>query len=83
MLLSSRVKDLIWALLRGKLHLLYANNKDADQPAHPRSLINAFIIRFLERTIAKPASCNVSRFWLVYVAGQATLFLKDLFFQII
>ena len=26
----------------------FANNKGADQPAHPRSLISAFVIRFLE-----------------------------------
>ena len=25
----------------------YANNKGADQPAHPRSLISAFIVRCL------------------------------------
>ena len=26
----------------------YANNKGADQPAHPRSLISAFIVRCLD-----------------------------------
>ena len=26
----------------------FANSKGADQPAHPRSLISAFVIRFLE-----------------------------------
>ena len=25
----------------------FANNTDADQPAHPRRLISAFVIRFL------------------------------------
>ena len=25
----------------------YANNRGADQPAHPRSLINAFVVRYL------------------------------------
>ena len=29
----------------------FANNTGADQPAHPRSLISAFVIRFLERII--------------------------------
>ena len=33
----------------------FANNKGADQPAHPRSLISAFVIRVLERTISKLA----------------------------
>ena len=28
--------------------LLHANNKGADMPVHPRSLISAFIIRYLE-----------------------------------
>ena len=28
--------------------LPYANNKGADQPAHPRSLISAFVIRCLD-----------------------------------
>ena len=27
----------------------YANNKGADQPAHPRSLIGAFVVRCLDR----------------------------------
>ena len=27
------------------------NNKGADQPAHPRSLISAFVIRFLKSTV--------------------------------
>ena len=29
----------------------YANNKGADQPAHPRSLISAFVIRCLDSII--------------------------------
>ena len=31
----------------------FANNTRADQPAHPRSLISAFVIRFLESNIGK------------------------------
>ena len=31
-----------------------ANNKGADQPVHPRRLISAFVIRFLESIISKP-----------------------------
>ena len=26
----------------------YANNKGADQPVHPRSLISAFVVRWLD-----------------------------------
>ena len=29
----------------------YANNKGADQPAHSRSLISAFVVRCLDSTI--------------------------------
>ena len=34
----------------------FANNTGADQPAHPRSLISAFVIRLLERIICKLAA---------------------------
>ena len=30
---------------------VFANHKGTDQPAHPRSLISAFVIRFLESTM--------------------------------
>ena len=30
-----------------------ANNKGADQPAHPHSLISAFIIRFLKSNVTR------------------------------
>ena len=33
-----------------------ANNKGADQPADPRSLISAFVIRLLESMISKLAT---------------------------
>ena len=32
--------------------MLYANNKCADQPAHPRSLISAFVVRCLDSIIS-------------------------------
>ena len=31
----------------------FANNKGTDQPAHPRSLISAFVIHFVESIIYK------------------------------
>ena len=34
----------------------FANNTGADQPAHPRSLISTFVIRFLERIMSKLAT---------------------------
>ena len=38
--------------MRENLASGYANNQGADQPAHLRSLISAFIIRFLESMIS-------------------------------
>ena len=29
----------------------HANDKDADQPEHPRSLISTFAFRYLEKTV--------------------------------
>ena len=39
----------------------YANNKDADQPAHPRSLISTFVVRCLDSTIPILAKSEISR----------------------
>ena len=41
---------------------VFANNTGADQPAHPRRLISAFVIRFLESIICKLATDEVSIF---------------------
>ena len=35
-------------ITRGANKGVSANNKDADQPAHPRSLVSAFVIRYLK-----------------------------------
>ena len=40
----------------------FANNTGADQPAHPRSLISAFVIRFLKSTICRLATDEHSNF---------------------
>ena len=40
----------------------YANNKGADQPAHPRSLISTFVVRGLDSMICILAISKVSRF---------------------
>ena len=40
----------------------FVNNKGADQTAHSRSLISAFVIRFLESLICKFATGEVSIF---------------------
>ena len=42
--------------------MAYANNKGAGQPAHPRSLISAFVVRCLDSVICILAISKVSRF---------------------
>ena len=40
----------------------FANNTCADQPVHPRSLISAFVIRFLESIISRLTASEISIF---------------------
>ena len=51
----------------------YANNKDADQPVHPCSLIIIFVVHFLERKIPVLAESKISRLWLASVAEPVSL----------
>ena len=37
-----------------------ANNKGADQPAHPRRLISTFVIRLLKSIISRLATSEIS-----------------------
>ena len=37
----------------------FANNKGADQHAHPRKLISAFVIRFLDSIISKQVTSDI------------------------
>ena len=39
-----------------------ANNTGTDQPAHPRSLISTFVIRFLESIICKHTTGEIAIF---------------------
>ena len=41
-----------WAMSWENLFMPCANNKDADQSTHPRSLISVFVIRFLDSIIS-------------------------------
>ena len=45
-------KQMKWATSWENLFLPYVNNKGADQPAHPHSLINVFVIRCLDSMIS-------------------------------
>ena len=51
----------------------YGNNKGADQPAHPRSLISAFVVRCLDSIISLDSIAEISRLKLASVASQAGL----------
>ena len=51
----------------------YANNKGADQPAHPRSLISTFFVRCLDSTTPLVVIFEISRLQLASVAAQAGL----------
>ena len=53
--------DYKWAKSWENLFLPYANNKGADQPAHPRSLISAFVVRYLDSIICILATSKISR----------------------
>ena len=46
----------------------YANNKGANQPAHPRSPISTFAVRCMDSIISILAKSKISRLWLVAVA---------------
>ena len=49
----------ICASTRENLSSGFANNTGADQPAHLRSLISAFVIRFLKSVISKLATSEI------------------------
>ena len=46
----------------------YANNKGADQPAHPISLISAFVVRCLDSITFLVSVTNISSLLLASVA---------------
>ena len=56
-----------------KLFKPYANNKGADQPAHPRSLISTFVVRCLDSIIPLVSISEISSLYLASVAAQASL----------
>ena len=64
---------IIWASTRENLSSGSANNKGADQPAHPRRLLSTFVIRCLESIISKLASNEISIFQLVSVVEETGL----------
>ena len=68
------MKRLLFEPSHEKMCLMsYANNKGTDQPAHPRSLISAFVVRCQDRMIPLVHISEISRFRLVCVAEQVSL----------
>ena len=51
----------------------YANNKGADQPARPRSLSGAFVVRCLDSVMSLFSVTKISSLMLASVAEQASL----------
>ena len=52
------------------MSLGFANNKGADQPAHPRCLISSFDVHVLESIISKLVTREISIFKLGSVAEE-------------
>ena len=44
------------------------NKKGTGKPGHPRSLMSAFVVRLLESIISKPATREISIFYLVHAS---------------
>ena len=51
----------------------YGNNKGADQPAHPRSLISTFVVHCLDSIMSLVSVTKISSLMLASVAEQAGL----------
>ena len=51
----------------------YANNKGADQPVHPCSLISTFVVRCLDSIIPLVSISKFSSLYLASMAAQASL----------
>ena len=50
--------------------MLYANNKGAEQPAHPRSLISAFVTRSIDSIIPLVSISEIASLYLASVAAK-------------
>ena len=51
----------------------YANNKGADQPAHPSSLISVFVVHCLDSVMSLVSVIEISSLMQASVAEQARL----------
>ena len=64
---------LIWATSWENLFMTCANNKGADQSAHPRSLISTFVVRCLDSILPLVSISELSSLCLASLAAQAGL----------
>ena len=55
------MRNVSYVICEQQRHMSYANNKGADQPAHPRSLISAFVVRCLDSIISLDSIAEISR----------------------
>ena len=60
-----------WAMSWENLFMPYAKNKGADQPAHPRNLISAFVVHCLDSIISILPISKIGRLLLASVTAQA------------
>ena len=51
----------LWAMSWENLLMPYANNKGADEPAHPHCLISAFVVRWLDSITPLLTIAEISR----------------------
>ena len=51
----------------------YANNKGADQPEHPRSLISTIVVHCLDSIIPLVSISKISSLYIASAAAQASL----------
>ena len=58
-----------WAMTWENLFMPYANNKGADQPVHPCSLISAFVVSGLDSIIPLVSTSEISSLYLASVAA--------------
>ena len=63
----------VWATSWENLFLPYAINKGADQPAHLRSLISTFVVRWVDSIIPPVSISEMPSLYLASVAAHAGL----------
>ena len=73
-LLKTGFTVLVYGPQRQKTSLWwFANNTGADQPAHPRSLISAFVIHVFESILSRLDTSEISNFKIAFVAEETDL----------